>query len=184
MREDFLTLLRCPFCGTSMTLVDNDALVREGDRIESAVMGCECCAFPIVSGIPVMIADDRTRDAMHALEAGRREEALFMLLGLDERQTGAFRSLLARGARSTYREAIEILSPDPEGTYFVYRFSDPTYVMAEAILQALGQHTWTVKGRILDLCGGTGHLTRVLGELRAEGSDVVLADVYFWMLGS
>jgi uncharacterized protein YbaR (Trm112 family)/SAM-dependent methyltransferase len=182
MREDFLPLLRCPFCGTAVSLVENDALVREGDRIESGVLGCECCAFPIVAGIPVMIADDRTRDAMHALEGGSPEDALFMLLGLDEHNTGAFRALLARGARSTYRDAIEILSPDPEGTYFVYRFSDPTYVMAEALLRAVGQHEWTMKGRILDLCGGTGHLTRVLAGLRAEGPGVVLADVYFWKL--
>lgn len=179
MRQELLDLLRCPFCGTSLSLVDNDAIVREGDRIESGVLGCECCAFPIVAGIPVMVADDKTREAMRALEAGQREEALFTLLGLDERNAGAFRSLLARPTDATYREAIEILSPDPEGTYFIYRFSDPTYVMAEALLRGLGEHTWTVRGRILDLCGGTGHLTRVLAGLRP---GVVLADVYFWKL--
>ena len=82
MHEHLLDLLRCPFCGTRLSLVENEALVRAGDRIESGVLGCECCAFPIVAGIPVLIADDLTRDAMHALEAGRRDEALFMLLGL------------------------------------------------------------------------------------------------------
>ena len=45
--------------------------MRAGGRIESGVLGCDCCAFPIVAGIPVMIADDTTRDAMHQLEAGR-----------------------------------------------------------------------------------------------------------------
>jgi uncharacterized protein YbaR (Trm112 family) len=186
MREHLLDLLRCPFCGTRLSLVENEALVRSGNRIESGVLGCECCAFPIVAGIPVLIADDLTRDAMHALEAGRRDEALFMLLGLDAVRADAFRALLARQAPPTYRDMLAILSLDAEGTCFAYRFSDPTYVMVEALLQAIGQQPWTVAGRSLDLCGGSGHLTRVLTGLQS-GSDVprpgtVLADLFFWKL--
>ena len=183
MRETMLDLLRCPFCGTRVSLVENDALVRADGRIDSGVIGCECCAFPIVAGIPVMIADDTARDAMHALEAGRRDEALFGLLGLadDVARAEAFHALLARRQPATYRESLAILSLDAEGRYFVYRFSDPTYVVAEALLQAIGQQRWTVAGRCLDLCGGSGHLTRVLGGLRPAGGTV-LADVYFWKL--
>jgi len=179
MHETMLELLRCPFCGTRVSLVENDALVRAGDGIESGVLGCECCAFPVVAGIPVMIADDRTRDAMHLLEAGQREAALFTLLGLDETRIEAFRELLARGAQATYQEALAILCRDAEGTCFVYRFSDPTYMMAEAILQAIAQQT--LAGRCLDVCGGTGHLTRLLVGLRPAGSTV-LADLFFWKL--
>ena len=69
MTESLLRLLRCPFCGTRLQLVGNNALIRHGDRIESGVLGCECCAFPIVAGIAVLIADERPRNAMHALEA-------------------------------------------------------------------------------------------------------------------
>ena len=191
MHETVLDLLRCPFCGTRLSLVDNEALVRTGGRIESGVLGCECCAFPIVAGIPVMIADDTTRDAMHALEAGRHEEALFMLLGLDDPRAGAFRAFLARGAGGTYRDALAILSRDAEGEYFAYRFSDPTYAMAEGLLHAIGQQQWTVAGRCLDLCGGSGHLTRVLTGLQSRAGApvpgtvsprVVLADLFFWKL--
>lgn len=186
MHENLLDLLRCPFCGTRVSLVDNDALVRTDDGIESGVLGCECCAFPIVAGIPVMIADETTRRAMQELEAGRGEDALFTLLGLDETGGAAFRALLARGDQATYRDAIGILSPDPEGTYFVYRFSDPTYLLAQAVLQALGQQRWTVSGRVLDVCGGSGHLTRVITSLQSTGGTVfpgaVLADVYYWKL--
>ena len=186
MHENLLDLLRCPFCGTRVSLVENSALVRASGRIELGVLGCECCAFPIVAGIPVMIADDTTRDAMHAMEAGRREEALFTLLGLDKPRAEAFRALLARGAQSTYRDVLAILSLDAEGTYFIYRFSDPTYMMAEALLWALGQQRWAVAGRSLDLCGGTGHLTRVLAGLQRPGGTIlpstVLADVCFWKL--
>ena len=186
MHEHLLDLLRCPFCGTRLSLVDNDALVRSGDRIESGVLGCECCAFPIVAGIPVLIADDLTRDAMHALEAGRGDEALFMLLGLDGTRAGAFRALLARDTPATYRDALDILCEDAEGACFAYRFSDPTFVMIEGLLQAIAQRGPTVAGRVLDVCGGSGHVTRLLSRLQT-GDDVlvpgtVLADLFFWKL--
>ena len=64
MDESLFRSLRCPFCGGALTLVDNDTLTRTGNRIEAGVAGCECCAFPIVSGIPVLIADDTTREAI------------------------------------------------------------------------------------------------------------------------
>ena len=182
MDERVLNLLRCPFCGGKLNLLDNAALVRVAERIESGVVWCECCAFPIVAGIPVMRADDVTRTAMHALEAGRHEEALLAMLGLDEpERAGQFRALLARGDRFTYRDAIAVLSPDPEGTYFVYRFSDPTFLMAETVLRSLAQRPAAFPGRVLDLCGGSGHLTRVLCDIQ-PGHDVFLADMFFWKL--
>ena len=56
------------------------------------------------------------------------------------------------------------------------RFSDPTYLLIESLLDALGG-----RGRALDLCGGSGHLTRAL--LRQPACDgAVLADVHFWKL--
>lgn len=180
MHVSLLEWLRCAFCGTRLTIVEASPLIRHGDDIESGVLGCECCAFPIVAGIPVLIADDTTRDAMHQLEAGEGARALATLLGLDADRARAFEALRASGTM-TYRSAIEVLSPDPEGTYFIYRFSDPTYVMAQSVLQVVGTHATAVAGRALDLCGGSGHLTRVLCGLEpADG--VVLADVFFWKL--
>src|SRR5690349_5530596 len=117
MHTSLLEILRCPFCGTRLTVVDNDALVLEDDRIESGVLGCECCAFPVIGGIPILIADDATREAMHALEAGGKERALHLALGLDDERGQAFRELFA-GHTATYRDAIAVLSPDAEGTYF------------------------------------------------------------------
>ena len=187
MHTNLLDILRCPYCGTALTVVDNDALVRDGARIEEGVLGCECCAYPVVAGIPVLIADEPTRRAMHALEAGRREEALFDLLGRADdaaRQRG-LRELMSR-RDATYREALGLLCDDAEGTYFLYRFTDPTHVTIEALVRALAQQGWPVRGRVLDLCGGTGHLTRVLAGLPrpvdAPEPSTVLADVYFWKL--
>jgi uncharacterized protein YbaR (Trm112 family) len=181
MQDDTLRLLRCPYCGMRLALVENDALVRVGRRIESGVLGCQCCAFPIVEGIPVLLADATTDRAMHALEAGRHAEALFTLLRLDDTRASAFHALLGRGSTATYRDALALLSPDAEGTYFLYRFSDPTYVVAEAIVRALAEERWTLSGTVLDLCGGSGHLTRVLSGLGPAGG-VVLADLHFWKL--
>jgi uncharacterized protein YbaR (Trm112 family) len=181
MNQSLLEILRCPFCGTRLTVVDNSALQRTADTIESGVLGCECCAFPVVAGIPVLIADDATRAAMHAMEAGRGDEALESLLGLEGDRIQAFRGLLRKGQALTYREAIDVLSPDAEGTYFVYRFSDPTYVMAQTILEGIAQNAAPLAGRVIDLCGGSGHLTRVIDGLHPAGG-VVLADVFFWKL--
>ena len=186
MHETLLELLRCSFCGTRLSLVENDALRRRGVEVESGVLGCECCAFPIVAGIPVLVADEATRDAIRALEAERHDAALLALLGLDDDRAERFRALLARRTAATYREALDILSPDAEGAYFLYRFSDPTFMTAEALVRVLGRSPKTVAGPVLDLCGGSGHLTRVLAGLgRLDSSappDTIVTDLYFWKL--
>ena len=187
MHVSLLDLLRCPFCGTAVTIVENEALVREGAHINAGVLACECCAFPVVSGIPVLMADDAARRALHDLEAGRGEDALLGLLTLaeDTARRKHFRALMTQDT-ATYREALELLCDDAEDTYFLYRFTDPTFVTAEALLRAVGQQDWPLRGRTLDLCGGSGHLTGVLTGLRPPGEPLVpgtvLADVYFWKL--
>jgi uncharacterized protein YbaR (Trm112 family)/SAM-dependent methyltransferase len=180
VRETLLAILRCPFCGGCLTVVDNQALERAHGRIESGVLGCDCCAFPVVAGIPVLIADDMTREAMHQLEADQREQALLTLLGLDQVRAVSFRSFMQH-PRPTYRDALAILSLDAEADCFLYRFSDPTFLMIEALLTGVVQ-SGCLDGRpVLDLCGGSGHLTRVLAGLEPAGG-VINADVYFWKL--
>ena len=56
-----------------------------------ACSAASAARFPIVGGIPVLIADAPTRDAMHALEAGHPADALHRLLGLDESRREEFR---------------------------------------------------------------------------------------------
>jgi uncharacterized protein YbaR (Trm112 family) len=172
-----LDILRCPFCGTRLTIVDNAALRRSGDTIESGVLGCECCAFPVVSGIPVMIANDTTRTAMHQLEAGDADGALHTLLALEGERIERFRAFVRRGAAATYREGITVLSQDAEAEYFVYRLSDPTFRVARAVVTATGTGMQR-PGRYIDLCGGSGHLTRSM----ISDHPATLADVYFWKL--
>ena len=207
MLIETLALLRCPFCGGRLSAVENAALDRGPDRIEHGVLGCECCAFPVVSGIPVLMADDAARDALRALEAGRPGDALHALLGLDGARRDAFRKLIAPGGRPTYRDLLGVLCADAEAAYMLHRFSDPTFLLAESLLDALGRarrprpapesesptdprisdsagtpaSAPPAAGRALDLCGGSGHLARVLLRQPACGGAVV-ADVHFWKL--
>jgi uncharacterized protein YbaR (Trm112 family) len=185
MRTAWLDHLRCPFCGTRLALVHTGATVADDRVLTEGVLGCECCAFPVVAGIPVLVADDTTRTAMHALEAGRSHDALLALLGLDGERATRFSALHARESAATYREALDILSPDAEGRYFLYRFSDPTFRPAEAVARSLGRHHEVAAGPILDLCGGSGHLARALSGLappHAASSHTVVADLHFWKL--
>jgi uncharacterized protein YbaR (Trm112 family) len=177
MRADLLDILRCPFCGTRLELVDNNALWRHGDRIEAGVLGCECAAFPIIDGIPVLIASDPVRHAMHLLEAGKGDDALYALLGLEGERIDRFRRFAAAPTAMTYREGLRILSVDAEAEYFVYRFSDPTFRVGRAVVQACGPMMGRA-GRYIDVCGGSGHLTRSL----ISDQPAVLADVFFWKL--
>jgi hypothetical protein len=132
--------------------------VRAGGRIESGVLGCECCAFPIIAGIPVMLADDRTRRArarsrtprrraLHAAARGRARRRVPALLARGALATTAMRSRSQRGRR---------------GHEFLYRLSDPTPdgrgAHAGAFATALDPG-----GPRARLCGGTGHLTRASG---------------------
>ena len=207
MLIETLALLRCPFCGGRLSAVENAALERGPDRIEYGVLGCECCAFPVVAGIPVLIADDAARNALRALEAGRRRDALHALLDLDGARVDAFRKLIAPGGRPTYRDLLGVLCADAEAAYMLHRFSDPTFLLAESLLDALGRAgrqgpdpesespadpriadgagasagPAASAGRALDLCGGSGHLARVL--LRQPACvGAVVADVHFWKL--
>ncbi|MDE0831504.1 MAG: hypothetical protein OSB03_20130 [Vicinamibacterales bacterium] len=185
MHTAWLDHLRCPFCGTRLALVDTGATVADDRVVTEGVLGCECCAFPVVAGIPVLVADDTTRAAMHALEAGRSHDALLTLLGLEGDRATQFSALHARESAATYREALDILSPDAEGRYFLYRFSDPTFRPAEAVAHALGRQPGLAAGPILDLCGGSGHLARTLAGLGppdATSPHTIVADLHFWKL--
>ena len=180
MLRDTLTWLRCPFCGTNLSLVNNKASEVTETKVTFGVLGCECCAFPIVDGIPVLIANDASREAIHALEAGNRDGARHILLNLDENRATELSKQLSNDETPTYRELLPLLNEDAETEYFLYRFSDPTYRVSAATVRAvLAQHE--DNALILDLCGGSGHLTHTLMKYRPS-HQTVLADLHFWKL--
>ncbi len=83
----------------------------------------------------------------------------------------------AASSASTYKDIVAALGPNFEGGYFLYRFSDPTFVVADAVVRAVAGTVLRSGGRALDVCGGSGHLTRALVPLSSPAP--VLADLFF-----
>lgn len=181
MRIDLLDILRCPFCGGRLALVESSFHRPDGhgagDDIADGILACHCCVFPVIAGIPVMHLDPAAVAARGQIEAGRPDLAARTMFALhDAAQTQRFEDAAA-SPDATYRALVEALGPGFEGGYFLYRFSDPTYLVADAIVRAVAGAVLREGGRAIDVCGGSGHLTRTL--LDRSSTPPVLADLYF-----
>jgi uncharacterized protein YbaR (Trm112 family)/SAM-dependent methyltransferase len=172
-----LDLLRCPYCGGRLELVTSLFFRRDGNEVHDGILGCHCCIFPIVSGIPVLHLQPQATAARDHIQAAQPELARRTMFGLDnEAQAFTFERAAERDD-ATYRELVEALGPQFEGGYFLYRFSDPTYLVANAVVRAVAGTVLRSGGRAVDICGGSGHLTRSL--LSLSSMSPVLADLYF-----
>jgi hypothetical protein len=99
------------------------------------------------------------------------------MFGLDdEREAEQFDALIASNT-TTYRNIVDALGEHLEGGYFLYRFADPTYIVGHAVVRAVAGTVLHNGGRAIDICGGSGHLTRSLMDLSSP--PPVLADLYF-----
>ena len=67
----------------TISVVNDEIFDEINGELRTAILGCECCAFPLVDGIPVFLANDCTREALHALDANDIGRARQILLGLD-----------------------------------------------------------------------------------------------------
>jgi len=170
---DTLDIIRCPYCGGRVDLKKDLFHRRDGDDIIDGVLGCHCCHFAIVSGIAVLTLEGQADTARQQIEEGKPDAATLTMVGVEEQ--GTAERLLDPSA--TYREIVELLGAGFEGGYFLYRFSDPTFVVADAVVRALGAAVLDGTGRAVDLCGGSGHLTRTLAQL--SGRPPVLMDLSF-----
>jgi len=176
MRLELLDILRCPFCGGRLGLVEAGFVNRRGDEILDGILGCHCCAFPIVDGIPVIHLEASAVAAREHLDAGHADLARRALFGLDDAPPVHFEEIAASPS-ATYRDIVEALGPGFEGGYFLYRFSDPTYLVSHAVVRAVAGTVLSDGGRAIDVCGGSGHLTRALLDLSTP--PPVLADLHF-----
>src|SRR5436309_5208418 len=172
-----LDILRCPYCGGRLELVTTLFFRRDGEEIEDGILGCQCCIFPVVSGIPILHLQPDATTARDAVQAGRPEIARRIMFGLDDDERASKFEAAASSSSATYRELVEALGPAFEGGYFLFRFSDPTYVVAEAVVRAVAGTVLKNGGRAVDICGASGHLTRSLLCLSTPAP--VLADLYF-----
>lgn len=171
-----LDILRCPYCGGHLELVTSLFFRRDGDEIRDGILGCHCCIFAVIDGIPVMHLDGASTAARGHIEAGRPDLARRAMFDLDDEAHAARFDDVASSDAATYREVVDVLGPKFEGGYFLYRFSDPTYIVADAVVRAVAGTVLADGGRAIDLCGGSGHLTRTLLDLSPVP---VLADLYF-----
>ena len=185
MLIDTLDVLRCPYCGGRLSLVDSLYHRSSEAEIRDGILGCHCCIFPLVDGIPVLHLQTSATTALDQMKAERPELARRTMFGLDDEAQAAAFDAVASSSTATYRDTVEALGPNFEGGYFLYRFSDPTYLVAQAVVRAVGA---TVLGaarpsaaseprRAVDICGGSGHVTRTLLDL--SSAPPVLADLYF-----
>jgi len=177
MRVDTLDILRCPYCGGRLELVASLFHRRTADEIQDGILGCACCIFPVVDGIPVLHLQPAATEARDQVQAGRPELARRKMFGLETEAEAAAFDAVAASPTATYRETVDALGPNFEGGYFLYRFSDPTFIVADAVVRAVAGTVLAQGGRAIDVCGGSGHLTRTLQEVSREA--VVLADLYF-----
>jgi uncharacterized protein YbaR (Trm112 family) len=177
MNRSLLDILRCPYCGGSLELVTSMFHRSDEATIRDGILGCHCCIFAVVDGIPVLHLQPASTLAREHVEAGRPDLALRVMVGLDDPHQAAIFEKVAASPTATYKETVEALGPNFEGGYFLYRFSDPTYIVAEAVVRAVAGTVLHGERRAVDICGGSGHLTRVLMDLSRPAP--VLADLYF-----
>jgi uncharacterized protein YbaR (Trm112 family) len=177
MHRGLLTILRCPYCGGPLELVTSLFHRTSGDNIRDGILGCECCVFPVVDGIPVLHLHPAAVTAREHLEHRQPELARRVMIGVEDgAQAERFESA-AQSPTSTYKEIVDSFGPGFEGGYFLYRFSDPTFVVADAVVRAVAGTVLKAGGRALDVCGGSGHLTRTLAAMSTE--PPVLADLFY-----
>jgi uncharacterized protein YbaR (Trm112 family) len=178
MHLSVFDILRCPYCGSRLDLVTSSFYEKDGDDIRTGVLGCQCCVFPVVDGIPVMHLQPHATAAKDLVEQRKPLEARRAMFGLDDAPGAAERvDALIASAGATYRDIVEAFGEHLEGGYFLYRFADPTFIVGHALVRAVAGTVLRGGGRAIDVCGGSGHLTRSLAGL---GSDTpVLADLYY-----
>ena len=177
MLIETLDVLRCPYCGGRLSLVDSIFHRKTATELHDGILGCHCCIFPLVDGIPVLHVLPSSTVARDHIQAGRPELARRAMFGLDNDADAEAFDAVASSNTATYKDTVEALGPNFEGGYFLYRFSDPTYIVAQAVTRAVGATVLNGTRRAIDICGGSGHVTRTLLDLTT--APVILADLYF-----
>ena len=71
MRLEMLDILRCPYCGGRLELVSSLFHHLDRDEIQEGILGCHCCTFGIVEGIPVLHLSPASTTARDHVKAGR-----------------------------------------------------------------------------------------------------------------
>ena len=119
MNIELLDILRCPFCGGRLELVSSMYHRSISDQIHDGILGCQCCIFPVVDGIPVLHLQPAAILAREHIEAARPAMALRAMVGLESHEEAERFEAAARSDASTYREIVDALGPNFEGGYYI-----------------------------------------------------------------
>src|SRR5687768_11532041 len=109
MRVSMLDLLRCPYCGGRLELVTSMFHRCGDDEIRDAILGCHCCIFPVVAGIPVLHLRPDATAARDQIEAAEPDRALRTMVGLEDGSQAAQFEAAILSDRSTYKDIVEAL---------------------------------------------------------------------------
>jgi len=102
-------ILRCPYCGWRLDLVTSSYHRISGDEIHDGILGCQCCVFPVVDGIPIMHLQPSAAAAREFIEKGEPLRARRAMFGLDdEREAEQFDEHIGSDT-ATYRSIVEAL---------------------------------------------------------------------------
>ena len=166
------TRLRSPLGGAPLEPDTPHSLAAPGER------------WPVLEGIPFLRADRAplAAAALSALDAGRTEDALVLLLADQDNwartpppaEPGC-RTLARNAAELSFRAAMDLLAFGPVATYFAHRWSDPTFLSG----LALAESHWH-GGPLLELACGAGHFLRAFARDHGPvaGADIVFAKLW------
>ena len=96
MHSATLEILRCPYCGGRLELVTSLYVQRTGDEIQNGILGCHCCIFPIVAGIPILHLQPQATTARDQIQAAQPELAFRTMFGLEDEGRAAAVETAAR----------------------------------------------------------------------------------------
>ena len=194
MRQEFLKLMKCPYCGTDFEI--EEVYEENGREIINGAVKCECGVYPILHGILNLKINPLSKHALELLKEGKPKEALMLLLGpnvegvweltdfLQAKQPGRFfrkvlLSLVALWAKFNTRKYLkeELSLCDLLGknqTYFKHRFSAETLWSIYPFIPLLKRN----RKRILDLGCGRGHASFIISNY-VTPEELVCADHTF-----
>lgn len=197
MKQEYLRLMKCPYCGSGFKLGE---IHREilGDIIEGVIV-CDCDKFPIIDGILILKPSDINDYIIQLINDGKTKQAIGLLMGhFGERAFQLERLLRTRGILGEKLGEILSLIEENRATYNYNRYSDDKssfYSMlgkgeSEIYLKSRfsAETFWslypfipllkTSRERVLDLSCGMGHSSFVLSSY-VKPQELVCVDYSF-----
>src|SRR5207244_7510483 len=115
-----LELVRCPLCGGRLELVTSlfhrtQTAAAGGDEVIDGILGCQCCIFPVVAGVPILHIQPQANTARDQVQAGRPDLAFRTMTGLDDDSQAARLEARAASDTATYPYHVAAFGPTFEG---------------------------------------------------------------------